>query len=48
MSVEEGDSLDDPELLMEVLDARERLEEAGSQAEIDELKEENEGRVWNL
>ncbi|RUS16198.1 hypothetical protein BC938DRAFT_476666, partial [Jimgerdemannia flammicorona] len=39
--VGEAESLEDPELLMEVLEAREELEEAGGEEEVDKLKRKN-------
>ncbi|KNC97743.1 Fe-S protein assembly co-chaperone HscB [Spizellomyces punctatus DAOM BR117] len=45
VSIEEGESMNDPALLMEVLDARERLEEAHAQSEIEEIRRENEKRM---
>lgn len=40
---EESDSLTDPDLLMEVLEAREELEEAESAEQVDALREANHG-----
>ncbi|KAJ3057441.1 hypothetical protein HK097_006369 [Rhizophlyctis rosea] len=45
MKVEESSSLDDPELLMEVLEVREQLEEAQSDEEVAQIGKENEGRM---
>ncbi|KAF1969933.1 Co-chaperone Hsc20 [Bimuria novae-zelandiae CBS 107.79] len=45
VEVGEEAKLDDAELLMEVLEARERIEEAESEEELVGLKEENEGRI---
>ncbi|KAI9103069.1 Co-chaperone HscB, C-terminal oligomerization domain-containing protein, partial [Phlyctochytrium arcticum] len=45
LSVGEGDSLDDKSLLMEVMEAREQLEEAATQDEIAYMKEENNERI---
>ncbi|TPX63557.1 hypothetical protein SpCBS45565_g06527 [Spizellomyces sp. 'palustris'] len=45
VSIEEGESMNDPALLMEVLDARERLEEAHAQSDIEEIRRENEKRM---
>jgi molecular chaperone HscB len=42
--VNEGDSISDPELLMEVMEFREELEEVGSQKELEPLKERNDGK----
>ncbi len=41
--MEETDSLTDPLLLSEVLEAREELEEASSAEEVDRLREANHG-----
>ncbi|KAN0062851.1 molecular chaperone [Thecaphora frezii] len=41
--VGEADSLEDPELLMEVIELRERLEEAQSEQEAADVREENRG-----
>lgn len=37
--------MDDPELLMEVLEAREQIEEAESEDDLVEMKEENDARI---
>ena len=42
---DETAKVDDPELLMEVLDARERIEEAESEEDLVEMKEENGERI---
>lgn len=42
---DETAKVDDPELLMEVLDARERIEEAESEEDLVEMKTENEERI---
>lgn len=42
---DETAKVEDPELLMDVLEARERIEEAGSEAEIEGMKGENEARM---
>lgn len=42
--IAEAESLEDPELLMEVLEAREELEEAASEEEVEGLKKRNDGR----
>lgn len=42
--VNEGDSLSDPTLLMEVMEFREELEEVGSPKELEPLKERNDGK----
>lgn len=44
IQVNEGDSLSDPELLMEVMEFREELEEAQSEADIKPLKARNDGK----
>ena len=40
---EETDSLTDPDLLMEVLEAREELEEAETNEQVDALRQANHG-----
>ncbi|KAF2750862.1 Co-chaperone Hsc20 [Sporormia fimetaria CBS 119925] len=45
LAEDETAKVDDPELLMEVLDARERIEEAQSEEDLVEMKRENEARV---
>jgi molecular chaperone HscB len=42
---DETAKVDDPELLMEVLEARERIEEAQEEEDLVEMKEENEVRI---
>lgn len=42
--IAESDSLTDPELLMEVMEAREELEEASTQEECDAVRESNKGK----
>lgn len=37
--------IEDPELLMEVLEAREQIEAAGSEEEIQEMREQNDQRI---
>ena len=37
--------MEDPELLMQVLESREMIEEAESEEELEPMKEENEGRI---
>ncbi|KAF2197796.1 Co-chaperone Hsc20, partial [Delitschia confertaspora ATCC 74209] len=44
-SSDETAKVEDQELLMEVMEVRERIEEAESEEEIAELREENEGRI---
>lgn len=44
---DETAKVEDPELLMEVLDARERIEEAQEESELEEMKVENDARVEN-
>ena len=43
LNVSETDQLEDPELLMQILESREALEEAQAQAEVDVIREENAG-----
>lgn len=43
VSIEEGESLEDPELLMIVMETREALEEAQSESEVDEIRKVNKG-----
>ena len=45
IQINEGDSLSDPELLMEVMEFREELEEVTSEAELKPLKERNDGKI---
>ena len=42
---DETAKVEDPELLMEVLDAREEIENAGEEEELDEMKRINEERI---
>ena len=42
---DETAKVDDPELLMEVLEARERIEDASSEADLEEMKAENDVRI---
>ena len=42
---DETAKVEDPELLMEVLDAREEIENAREEEELEEMKEINEGRI---
>jgi len=42
---DETAKVEDPELLMEVLDARERIEEAASEEDLEEMKTENDVRI---
>ncbi|KAK3810791.1 MAG: Co-chaperone HscB, C-terminal oligomerization domain-containing protein, partial [Benniella sp.] len=44
-SVHETESLDEPELLMEVMEARELLEDAQTEDEIQDLKSQNDARI---
>lgn len=44
VEVSESESLEDPELLMEVMEIREEMEEAESEEDIERLKIENTGR----
>jgi molecular chaperone HscB len=44
---DETAKVEDPELLMEVLDARERIEEAEDEADLVDMKEENDSRIQN-
>ncbi|KAF9201884.1 hypothetical protein BGZ49_007923 [Haplosporangium sp. Z 27] len=43
--IQEAESLDEPELLMEVMEARELLEDAQTQEEVEELKNTNDGKL---
>jgi molecular chaperone HscB len=43
--MEETDSLTDPMLLAEIMEAREELEEAQSEADVDGLREANAGKL---
>ncbi|KAG0074763.1 hypothetical protein BGZ93_009858 [Podila epicladia] len=43
--IHESESLDNPELLMEVMEARELLEDAQTEAEVQDLKDVNDGRI---
>ncbi|KAJ9098897.1 hypothetical protein QFC19_006236 [Naganishia cerealis] len=43
--ISETDSLDDPELLMDVMEAREELEEASTEEEVEKVKESNNERI---
>lgn len=43
-NVEESDSLTDPELLMEIMEAREQLDECSSQEECDAIRVSNKGK----
>ncbi|KAF2441979.1 Co-chaperone Hsc20 [Karstenula rhodostoma CBS 690.94] len=45
VAADETAKVDDPELLMEVLEARERIEEAGSEEELVGMKAENGARI---
>lgn len=45
VQVNEGDSLSDPELLMEVMEFREELEEVSTEKELIPLKERNDGKL---
>lgn len=42
--VNEGDSLDDPELLMEIMEFREELEEITTEKDLVPLKQRNDGK----
>lgn len=42
--INEDDSLNDPELLMEVMELREELDEATSEKELKQIKEKNDGK----
>lgn len=44
VQVNESDSLEDPELLMEVMEFREELEEVTSEQELSALKQRNDGK----
>ena len=43
LDVSETDQVEDPELLMEILESREALEEAQAQSDVDSIREENAG-----
>lgn len=43
VEISESESLEDPELLMEVMEIREQMEEAESEDDIEKLKVENNG-----
>jgi DnaJ-domain-containing protein 1 len=43
VEVAESESLEDPELLMEVMEIREQMEEAETEDDINKLKQENSG-----
>ncbi|KAK9728994.1 molecular chaperone [Basidiobolus ranarum] len=45
LQADESDSLDDPELLMEVLEAREELEDAQTDADVEQVKLANDSRM---
>lgn len=45
MAEDETAKVEDPELLMEVLDARERIEEAQSEEDLVDMKKENDARI---
>jgi molecular chaperone HscB len=47
VEVSESESLEDPELLMEVMEIREEMEEAESEEDIERLKIENTGRYMS-
>lgn len=48
IEIGETDSLEDPDLIMEVMEARERLESAESREEVDEIQVENQDRIEEL
>jgi molecular chaperone HscB len=43
VEVSESESLEDPELLMEVMEVREQMEEAETEEDIEKLRLDNEG-----
>ena len=43
--ISESESLDDPELIMEVMDVREELESAESREDVERIREETQGTV---
>lgn len=45
MAEDETAKVEDPELLMEVLDTREEIENAGEEKELEELKKVNDERI---
>lgn len=44
VAVREEDKMDDPELLMEIMEVREALEDAQTQEQVDEIRDNNSGR----
>ncbi|KAI0033179.1 HSCB C-terminal oligomerization domain-containing protein, partial [Vararia minispora EC-137] len=48
LDVAETDQVDDPELLMEILEAREGLQDASSQQQVDNIRQENAERVKDV
>jgi molecular chaperone HscB len=47
VEVAESESLEDPELLMEVMEIREQMEDAETEDDIMQLKQENNGKITN-
>ncbi|CAM0141470.1 unnamed protein product [Umbelopsis sp. WA50703] len=45
VEVSESESLEDPELLMEVMEVREQMEEAETEEDIEKLRLDNEGKI---
>ena len=45
IEIGESDNIDDPALIMEIMDAREGLDNAETQSEVEEIREENAGRL---
>lgn len=43
VAIQEEDKMDDPELLMEILEVREALEDAQTAEEVDEIRSNNKG-----
>ena len=48
VQIEEQDKMEDPELLMEILEVRESLEEAQTQEEVDAIRDSNKGDLLRL
>jgi len=48
VTITESESLEDSELLMEILDTRERLEEATSDNEVETIQKESEAKIERI